>query len=84
MAFHWANDEMGVDVLEGQLLEIFQQIYRYKVNTYVIPLVNSEASLVYTLNGWFQANQGDGVLRIVVYSGHARAVGTTAATWMLG
>lgn len=24
MAFHWANDEMGVDVLENQLLEIFQ------------------------------------------------------------
>jgi hypothetical protein len=84
MAFHWANDDIGVDGLEGQLLDIFRQIYRYEVNTYVIPLVNSELELVNTLNGWFQANQGDGVLRIVVYSGHARAAGTTAETWMLG
>lgn len=84
MAFHWKNDDMGLEVLENQLLDIFRRVYHYEVSTYVIPLANSQIELIYALGHWFQKIQGDGVLRIVVYSGHARAAGTTTTEWMLG
>lgn len=83
LALHWANDDLGVEVLESQLLNVFRQIYNFEVSTYVIPIVGTELQLANTLDRWFTNNQGEGVLRIAVYSGHARVAGTTATRWLL-
>lgn len=83
LAFHWENDEMGVLGLETRLLGVFRQVYNFKVESFTIPLVESQAALLQRLLQLFRQHQGDDVLRIVIYSGHANAAGITALNWEL-
>lgn len=83
LAFHWENDEMDVVKIETRLLNVFRQVYNFKVESFTIPLVLSQMALLQHLHQWFQQHQGDDVLRIVIYSGHASAAGTTALEWSL-
>ncbi|KAL2813755.1 hypothetical protein BDW59DRAFT_167429 [Aspergillus cavernicola] len=83
LAFHWANDEMGVEALETQLLGLFKDIYGYEIEPWIIPLANSTWALVTKLVTWTNDHQGDRTLRIYVYSGHAASAGTTDGVWEL-
>lgn len=83
LAFHWENDDMGVAPLEAQLLEVFSEIYHYEVESYIIPIVSLQFQLVTRLGQWFERHQGEDILRIVVYSGHADSPDSKAKNWRL-
>ncbi|KAK2765144.1 hypothetical protein FQN54_008843 [Arachnomyces sp. PD_36] len=85
IAFHWENDDMGVDYPETQLLEIFRDTYNYDTESYVIPVANSHISLQDKLNNWSLEHSGgsENTLRIYVYSGHAEPGGTGASRWYI-
>ncbi|CAG8226392.1 unnamed protein product [Penicillium salamii] len=83
LALHWENDDMGVERMEGELLRLFERTYRFTTQSYVIPLVTTQLTVTNFLDGWLRANQGERVLRIVIYSGHASAGGTRNTQWYL-
>lgn len=85
IAFHWANDDMGVDALESQLLAVFRDTYNYDTEAYVIPVALSQISLTNKLNDWSVDCMGEDTLRIYVYSGHGASAGMTAErSWFIG
>lgn len=75
LALHWVNDDIGVDIMESELLHLFERVYRFNVQTYVIPLGTTQLGFTKFLDGWHKDNQGERTLRIIIYSGHARAAG---------
>ena len=83
LALHWVNDDRGVDLVESELLHLFERIYRFDVRTYVIPLVTTHLDFIHFLDGWLKENQGEQALRIIIYSGHARAGRTRDTEWFL-
>lgn len=84
IAFHWANDTMGVEPLESKLLEVFRDTYNYDIESYTIPLATSHFSLSNAINSWSFRCAGSNTLRIYVYSGHANSAGTANTSWYLG
>ncbi|CAG8908497.1 unnamed protein product [Penicillium egyptiacum] len=73
----------GVEALESELLDVFRNIYNFKVDNFKIPSVGSQRALLDRLDAWCGRNDGDGTLRIIVYSGHAALSGTIASDWYL-
>ncbi|PLB41869.1 uncharacterized protein BDW47DRAFT_122314 [Aspergillus candidus] len=71
LAFHWANDEMQVEILESQLLEIFTKVYGYETESFTILVAQSTQCLADKLVEWSKRRRGKRTLRICVYSGHA-------------
>ncbi|CAG8417490.1 unnamed protein product [Penicillium salamii] len=83
LIFHWENDNLNIITGENRLVDIFCRVYDFQVETFTIPLVDSQFALLLHLRTWFDNNQGKNVLKIIVYSGHARNAGTTAFRWEL-
>jgi hypothetical protein len=81
IAFHWVNDDMGVETLESELLEVFRVTYNYDTETYVIPLDTSHVALNIDLNEWSLRHAGANSLRIYIYSGHAAPA---RSKWYIG
>ncbi|KAI9930358.1 hypothetical protein ASPWEDRAFT_170983 [Aspergillus wentii DTO 134E9] len=82
LALRWANDQMGVDRLEAQLLQILHDKYQYDVESFVIPTAECAGKLSLKLSNWSNTHSGQGTLRIYVYTGHA--AGATLDRWYLG
>ncbi|CAG8921796.1 unnamed protein product [Penicillium salamii] len=72
---------MRVERMQRELLHLFATVYRLNVQTYVIPLVTTQLGFTNFLDEWLNDNQGERVLRIVIYSGHARAGGPWDTEW---
>ncbi|CAG7940932.1 unnamed protein product [Penicillium salamii] len=83
LIFHWENDDLNIITGENRLVDIFCRVYDFQMETFTIPLVDSQFALLLHLRTWFDNNQGKNVLRIIVYSGRARNAGTTAFRWEL-
>jgi hypothetical protein len=83
LAVHWENDDMNVVERQTELLGVFREVYNFEVGTLAIPLVGSQKALLSHLTQWFTRNQGDDVVRIVIYSGHAKWVGVVPVRWLL-
>lgn len=82
IAFHWANDDLGIKPLGTLLFRTFQENYQFHTTSFTIPLQGSSTgALAKRLIKWSEQNSGDGHLRIFVYSGHAS--GTNATDWLL-
>ncbi|GIJ99047.1 hypothetical protein Aspvir_001171 [Aspergillus viridinutans] len=83
IAFHWENDDIGVEPLERELLDVFKSVYGFETESFSIPLYESQFKLLERLVSWSRRNAGDDTLRIYVYSGHASSAGTVASRWYL-
>lgn len=83
IAFHWENDDIGVEPLERELLDVFKSVYGFETESFTIPLVESQFKLLEHLVSWSRRSSGEDTLRIYVYSGHAEFVGTVASRWDL-
>jgi hypothetical protein len=83
LAFHWENDNIGVEPLELDLLEVFRDIYKFHVESFVIPSANSHNSLAQKLLDFSRKWAAKDALRIYIYSGHAEDAGSTATKWRL-
>jgi hypothetical protein len=84
IAFHWENDDIGVQPLERELLGVFRSAYGFETESFSIPLQESQFKLLEYLVSWSRRNSGEDTLRIFVYSGHASSAGTVANRWDLG
>ncbi|OJI99193.1 hypothetical protein ASPVEDRAFT_148326 [Aspergillus versicolor CBS 583.65] len=85
LAFHWANDDMGVDKLETELLGVFRDIYGFETESWTIPVVGKpEKQLAKKLVNWTEDHGGERTLRIYIYSGHASSHGTVDHEWYFG
>lgn len=85
LAFHWANDDMGVDKLETELLGVFRDIYGFETESWTIPVVGKpEKQLAKKLVNWTEDHEGERTLRIYIYSGHASSHGTVDHEWYFG
>ncbi|PWY70602.1 hypothetical protein BO83DRAFT_447272 [Aspergillus eucalypticola CBS 122712] len=83
LAFHWANDTMGVAGLEAELLQYLTQVYAYNCESYEIPLQASSALLMNKLSNWSVARRDKDTLRIYIYSGHAGGMGPEDLSWTI-
>ncbi|KAL2861046.1 uncharacterized protein BJX67DRAFT_367326 [Aspergillus lucknowensis] len=83
IAFHWENDDIGVQTLERELLDVFKSVYGFETESFTIPLIESQFRLLEHLVSWSRRNSGEDTLRIFVYSGHAGFGGTVASCWDL-
>ncbi|KAL2822774.1 hypothetical protein BDW59DRAFT_173710 [Aspergillus cavernicola] len=82
LAFHWANDIMGVDGQEAELLGVFRDIYGFGTESWTIPVVGDpEYHLATKLIYWTRTHEGDRTLRMYIYSGHASYRGTDSNKW---
>lgn len=85
LAFHWANDDMGVDKLESELLDVFRNTYGFETESWTIPVVGDpESELAMKLVDWTRDHKGERALRIYIYSGHANSHGTVDDKWYFG
>lgn len=85
LAFHWANDDMGVDKLESELLDVFRNIYGFEAESWTIPVAGKpEKQLAKKLVSWTEDHEGERALRIYIYSGHASSHGTVDHEWYFG
>ncbi|KAJ0414482.1 hypothetical protein BJY00DRAFT_318742 [Aspergillus carlsbadensis] len=85
LAMHWENDDIGVVPHETELLDVFSKIYGYETESYMIPTVIAQAAIQAKLSAWTMAKEGDGTLRIIIYSGHASSgEGTADNEWYFG
>jgi hypothetical protein len=82
-AFHWENDDIGVEPLEKELLTAFRELYGFSTTTYTVPLVGSQIVLTERLIAWGKEFREENTLRIVVYSGHASNTAGSATRWDL-
>ncbi|GFG25712.1 unnamed protein product [Aspergillus udagawae] len=83
IAFHWENDDIGVEPLERDLLDVFKSVYGFETESFSIPLYDSQLKLLERLVSWSRRNLGEDTLRIYIYSGHASSTGTVASHWYL-
>lgn len=88
LAFHWQNDDIGVQDLENELLHVFSSIYGFWAESFTIPAdeeypLDNRLALTNKLNSWSKEHSGKDTLRIVVYSGHASSADTTDDHWNL-
>ncbi|KAJ5146496.1 uncharacterized protein N7515_001060 [Penicillium bovifimosum] len=84
IAFHWHNDDIGVEPLERELLGVFRSVFGFETESFSIPLEDSQWILLHYLVSWSRRHSGEDTLRIFVYSGHAGCAGRVAETWHLG
>lgn len=75
LMLHWEHDDIGVVPLEDEMANLFEQLFNYAVERYVIepyPLMrNSERNLSDRLTAFRNKYEGPRNLLIYVYSGHA-------------
>ncbi|KAJ5098070.1 hypothetical protein N7532_005071 [Penicillium argentinense] len=83
IAFHWENDDIGVQLLERELLDVFKSVYGFETESFTIPLIESQFKLLERLVSWSRRSSGEDTLRIFVYSGHAGFAGTVDSRWDL-
>lgn len=84
LALHWVNNDIGVDIVQSELLHLFERVYRFNIQTYVIPLGTTQLGFSNFLDGWHKDNQRERTLRIIIYSGHACVGGRRGVTeWSL-
>ena len=79
LLFSWANDDMGVGVLEKELAEVFKDTYGYQTEHFQIPATSTQDAqwaMNRRINQFISDWDGHGCLLIYVYSGHASSVGT--------
>ncbi|KAJ5541978.1 hypothetical protein N7535_004396 [Penicillium sp. DV-2018c] len=84
VAFHWDNDDIGVEPLEGELLGVFRFVFGFEIESFSIPVEDSQRMLLEYLVSWSRRHSADNTLRIFVYSGHAICPRTFASRWYLG
>ncbi|GKZ24163.1 hypothetical protein AbraIFM66951_010956 [Aspergillus brasiliensis] len=83
LAFHWANDTMGVASLETELLDFLTRVYAYHCESYTIPLQASPNALSCKLTSWSRDRASKNTLRIYIYSGHAAGMGPADLAWTI-
>jgi hypothetical protein len=83
LAFHWANDDLNVEPLENQLLQTFQETYKFDVESYVIPLEDSFKSLQFKFLQFIQKWESVNSLMIFVYSGHSQSANIDSGFWYI-
>ncbi|KAL8760681.1 MAG: hypothetical protein Q9184_003150 [Pyrenodesmia sp. 2 TL-2023] len=96
LMMHWSNDDLGTVPLETELATVFDKVYNFEVETYVIPAYpppGPKLNVIFSrrLKDFVRKYEGPQSLMIYVYSGHADAgppplydacnwYGTTATT----
>lgn len=84
LAFHWANDDIGIKDLEKDLLQVFHSVYNFHTESFEIPRLNSTLHCSNRLGSFSSKWAGEDTLRIYVYSGHAEPADAPSSRWYLG
>lgn len=75
LMFHWQHDDIGVVPLENEMAQLFEQLFNYRVERYIVEpypsMRNSQRTLSDRLTAFRNKYEGPQNLLIYVYSGHA-------------
>ena len=73
LLLRWAEDDLGVQFESSALRKVFETQFRFDVEEWQIPSLNSTRALQKKLYGFQDAHQSETELLIVYYGGHAKA-----------
>lgn len=73
LCLRWTNDDMNLGQVSDDLLQLFQDIYNFPTETFLIPHTSSTfgVATMKKVASVIEKIQGDKNLLIVVYEGHA-------------
>ena len=67
----WEEDDLGVSKEVSELQHVFEDLYHYKVQAWAIPSTKPDKELKRRMLKFLE-NDGEGILLILYYAGHAR------------
>lgn len=85
LAFHWGNNDIGVAPLEAELLDVFQKIYGFNVESFTIPATFAGLRILDKKFCDFREKwDAEDALTIYIYSGHAEEANLAGCDYKLG
>jgi hypothetical protein len=70
LLLRWEEDDLGTETEISDLERVFQDMYHYRTERYLIPSKDSETQLEYFLNDFRRAHDDEASLLILYYGGH--------------
>jgi hypothetical protein len=70
LLLRWEEDDLGTETEISDLERVFQDMYHYRTERYLIPSKDSETQLEYLLNDFRRAHDDEASLLILYYGGH--------------
>jgi hypothetical protein len=78
----WEDDELGVKRELSALEEVFNELYCFNTETWMIPSVESHLKLMSKALGFVEEHGGADSLLIRYYGGHASVTNSRQTQWL--